>query len=53
MTTERIFPSGAWRVSDIIDGYYVSRQYIGYTKREAERAFRAERRELLAKGGSR
>lgn len=42
MTVERIIPSGAWRVSAIIDGYYVTRQYIGYTKREAVRMFRTE-----------
>jgi hypothetical protein len=42
MTIERIFPSGAWRVSDIIAGYLVSRQYFGYTKREAIAAFKEE-----------
>ena len=34
--------SGAWEVSDIIDGYRTSRTYLGYTKREAVRMFRKE-----------
>lgn len=34
--------NGAWQVSDIIGGYRVERTYYGYTKREAQRAFRAE-----------
>ena len=34
--------SGAWMLSDIIDGYRTSRVYFGYTKREAVRMFRKE-----------
>lgn len=43
MTIERTF-QGAWRVSAMIDGYLVSRQYFGYTKREAVAAFREDTR---------
>ena len=35
---------GAYVISDIVKGYRVSRQYYGYTKREAVKAFRAEAR---------
>jgi hypothetical protein len=35
---------GAYVISDIVRGYRVSRQYYGYTKREAVKAFRAEAR---------
>jgi len=31
-----------WRISDIVHGYRVSQHYIGYTKREAIRLFRAQ-----------
>jgi hypothetical protein len=34
--------SGAWEVSDIIDGYRTSRVYLGYTKREAVQRFRED-----------
>ena len=42
MTATKQFPSGAWTISDIVNGYLVSRTYYGYTKREAMAAFRAE-----------
>lgn len=35
---------GAWRISDTVDGHLVTRQFFGYTKREAMRLFRAETR---------
>jgi 5-bromo-4-chloroindolyl phosphate hydrolysis protein len=35
---------GAWVVSDIVNGYRVSRRYYFYTKREAVRLFRQEMR---------
>lgn len=41
MSIERNY-SGAWVISDIIEGYLVTRQYYFYTKREAIRQFRAE-----------
>jgi hypothetical protein len=41
MTIERTF-QGAWRISDIIDGQLVSRQYFFYTKKEAIAEFRKE-----------
>lgn len=36
--------AGAIIISDIIGGAYVQRVYIGFTKREALRKFRAEMR---------
>jgi hypothetical protein len=33
---------GAWRVSDIVAGYLVTRTYYFYTKKEAVRLFREE-----------
>lgn len=42
MTATRLYPSGAWEVSDIIRGQWVRRTYYGYTKREALTLFRAE-----------
>jgi len=42
MTVQRMHPSGGWIVSDIINGYLVSRRYFGYTKLEAIKLFRAE-----------
>jgi hypothetical protein len=38
-TIERTF-QGAWRISALVDGYLVSRQYMGYTKKEAIAAFK-------------
>jgi hypothetical protein len=42
MTTTKLFPSGAYQVSDIIKGYWVTRTYYGYTKREAQRQFKMD-----------
>ena len=33
---------GAWRVSDIINGYLVTKRYYGYTKKEAIKMFKEE-----------
>lgn len=44
MTIERTF-QGAWRISAMIDGYLVTRQFLGYTKKEAIAAFRGAIRE--------
>ena len=41
MTIERN-PEGAWIISDIVSGYFVSRRYYGYTKREAQKLFKTE-----------
>jgi hypothetical protein len=37
---EKAFPSGAWILTGIKDGYYTRQTYYGYTKREATRLFR-------------
>jgi hypothetical protein len=42
MTAERLFPSGAWRISAMHDGHLVTRVYYYYTKREALAEFRHE-----------
>jgi hypothetical protein len=41
MIAEKTF-QGAWRITDLINGYFVTRQYFGYTKREAMRRFKEE-----------
>ena len=41
MTIERTI-NGYWRLSDVVDGFLVSKVYIGYSKEEALRAFRGE-----------
>ena len=41
MTARKTF-QGAWEISDIIDGYLVTRQYFGYTKMEAMNAFKSK-----------
>lgn len=41
LTIERTF-QGAWKISGMVDGYLVTRQYMGYTKREAVAAFQQE-----------
>ena len=38
MLVERI--NGGWCISDIINGYLVTRRYFGYTKRESMRLFK-------------
>jgi hypothetical protein len=40
MTIERTF-QGAYKISAIVNGYLVTRQYMGYTKREAIQRFKA------------
>jgi len=42
MNIERMFPSGGWLVSDIINGQYVKRRYFGYTKKQAIEDFKQE-----------
>ena len=42
MTVSRLFPTGAWEVSGMIDGYLVRRVYYGYTKREAIAEFKEQ-----------
>jgi hypothetical protein len=41
MTIEKTY-QGAWRISAIIDGYLVTKQYFGYTKKEALTLFKEE-----------
>lgn len=39
MTTTKTY-TGAWQVSDIINGHLVTRTYFGYTERGAVKLFR-------------
>jgi hypothetical protein len=39
MSIERTF-QGAYKISAIVNGYLVTKQYMGYTKREAIQAFK-------------
>lgn len=39
MIIERNY-EGAWVISDIVAGYWVTRKFYGYTKREAVRLFK-------------
>ena len=40
---------GAWRICDIVNGYWETRVYYFYTKREAIRLFRKEMKKLRGK----
>ena len=42
----RLYPSGAWEVSDIVGGYRYARIYYGYTRAQAVALYR---REVLAR----
>lgn len=42
MTIERLFPSGGYLIYTIHKGYFFSRRYFGYTKKEAVQQFRQE-----------
>jgi len=41
MLIERNY-EGAWIISDYVAGYFITRRYYGYTKREAIRLFANE-----------
>lgn len=41
MTIEKTM-QGAYRITDIINGQYITRQYFFYTKKEAIAEFKAE-----------
>lgn len=42
MTIEKRFHDGAWVIYSTINGYLVTRVYVGYSKREAMRIYREE-----------
>jgi hypothetical protein len=50
MTVEKLFPSGAWSISGVLEGesdhYFLNRVYYGYTKREAIKLWREQIREV-------
>lgn len=39
INAEKLFPSGMWLCSAMIDGEYVKKRYMGYTKRAAINLF--------------
>lgn len=41
LSIEKTF-QGAWRISAMVNGYLVSEQYMGYTKREAVAMFKEQ-----------
>ena len=43
MTARKTF-QGAWEISALVGSYLVTRQYFGYSKREAIAAFKGETR---------
>lgn len=43
MTVEKTF-QGAWRISAIVNGHLITRQYFFYTKTEAIEEFKTEAR---------
>lgn len=51
MTIEKLFPSGAWCISGVIEGesdhYFLTRTYYGYTKKEAIKLWK---KQILEKG---
>jgi hypothetical protein len=46
VTIEKVYPSGAWRISDMREGYRVTRVYYGYTQREAIKEFKVDMKAL-------
>jgi hypothetical protein len=42
ITSYKAYPSGAWVLSTIASGYYVTRTFYGYTKKEALEIFKNE-----------
>ena len=48
MTIEKLFPSGMYCISDVVDNRLIVRRYMGYTKREAIIRFKQEVREQKA-----
>ncbi len=40
MLVEKIFPSGGYCISELVNGYLVTQRYFGYSKKEAIRLFR-------------
>jgi hypothetical protein len=48
LTITKLFPSGMWLVSDIINNQLVTRRYMGHTKREAIALFKKETKQERA-----
>lgn len=45
ITVSKVFPSGAWQVSTLVDGYRFARTYMGYTKKESIQLFKEQLKE--------
>jgi hypothetical protein len=46
MTARKTF-QGAWEISELVGYVLITRQYIGYTKKEAISAFREDKKNLF------
>ena len=44
MTIEKRKSDGAFIISDIIDGYYTKRVYIGHTEKESKSLFKRDKK---------
>ena len=44
MSVEKIFPNGAYRITDMVGGRLFQRVYYGHTRREAVALFKQETR---------
>jgi len=42
VSVEKLFPTGAWRVSAVVKGYLISRVYYGYSRRESLAIFKRD-----------
>ena len=40
--------TGAWEISDIVNGYLLSKVYYFYTKKDAVRLFKEHKKEFIA-----
>jgi hypothetical protein len=53
MIIERVAPSGAWKITGVLEGesdhHFLTRVYYGYSKREAVRLWRRQVREEAGK----
>jgi hypothetical protein len=51
VSIDRVFPSGDWRVSALVDGHLVQKRYSGYRWREAIKMFLSEVNDQQNPGG--
>ena len=49
MTVRKVSPSGAYEISSMVDGYLHSKQFQGYSKRDAMKKYHDDRQQKQAK----